>query len=196
MTWTDALQVGLVVIGSLGGGGAIVYGLSGFLGQMWVQRLRGDLDAKLARLEATLEHGNFLLQRFAELELNAITACWQKARACLPLINAIRPHDSGTNKDLLTARAEELGDAHNELLEVLGQHEPFLPPAMAVAMDQIGRVVRLELSQIRTHKAFEGDWWEKGAKNQADVATLTGALLVLVKQRIAELRGIAEKPRA
>src|SRR5947209_19434584 len=116
MDWRDVLNVALVVIGSLGGGGLIVFGLSGFLGRIWIDRLRGDIDAKLHRLDALLEHGNFLLQRFAEFELEALTECWRAARACLPLLNATRPYDSGTNEDVLVANAKLLGDAHNVLL--------------------------------------------------------------------------------
>lgn len=47
MDWVDALQVGAVVITSLGGGGAIVFGLSRFLGDKWLQDWKGEIDAKL-----------------------------------------------------------------------------------------------------------------------------------------------------
>jgi hypothetical protein len=96
MTFGDVAKVGAAVIISLGGGGAIVFGLSGFLGKVWVDRLKGDIDARLQRLDSALKHRNFLLQRFAEYELEGIVECWRSARACVPLINATRPEDSGT----------------------------------------------------------------------------------------------------
>jgi hypothetical protein len=103
MNWVDALQVSTLVIVSLGGGGAIVFGLSRFLGDKWLQDWKGEIDARLQRLDAALEHRNFLLQRQAEFELEALTECWRAARACLPLINATRPVDSGTDVEVLQA---------------------------------------------------------------------------------------------
>ena len=191
MDWTDALKVGAVVIGSLGGGGAIVFGLSGFLGQIWMQRLKGDIDARLQRLDAALSHQNFLLQKFAELELSAIAECWPAARACLPRINATRPHDSGTDEAVLAANAKELADAHNVLIEVTNRHEPFLRTPIVQLLEAIGRVVRLELSNIQHYEHFKGDWWEKGEKNQRELKEHTDALLVLVKARILQLRAEA-----
>lgn len=62
LSWRDALEIGFVVLGSLGGGGAIVLALSGYLGRAWADRfaeeqrldsersltkLRGDVDAGL-----------------------------------------------------------------------------------------------------------------------------------------------------
>ena len=158
MAWRDVLEVGLVVIASLGGGGVIVFGLSGFIGKIWVDRLRGDIDARLQKLDAKLQHGNFLLQRFAEFELEATRACWSAARACLPLVNATRPHDSGADEAVLKSRSDELAAGHDTLLALLGKHEPFLTRAIADRLETIGRVVRLELSQIRTQPRFKGKW--------------------------------------
>ena len=73
MEWVDALKVSTLVIASLGGGGVIVLGLARFLGDKWLQDWKGDIDARLQRLDAALKHRNYLLQRIAEFELEAIT---------------------------------------------------------------------------------------------------------------------------
>lgn len=67
MDWTDALKISTLVLASLGGGGGIVLGLSRFLGDKWLQDWKGDIDTKLKKLEASLEHQNYVLQRLAEL---------------------------------------------------------------------------------------------------------------------------------
>src|SRR5687767_11304837 len=126
MSWEDVLKVALTVIASLGGGGAIVFGLSGFLGRVWVDRLKGDIDGRLRRLEAALEHGNYVLRRLAEFELEAIQQCWSAAWSVVPLLNATRATDSGTDEALLTTRANALAEAHNKLLDTLGRNRPFL----------------------------------------------------------------------
>jgi hypothetical protein len=191
----DALQVGGVIIGSLGGGGAIVFGLSGVLGKIWVDRLRGEIDKDLRRLDRTLEHGNFLLRRAAEFELEALTETWRAARVCLPLINATRPVDSGKDLAALTRNTALLSDAHNALVETLGRHEPFLPDDIAITLDEIRKAVAQELHQIQHQQPFANKWWEEGAANQAAVKTRSDALLVQVRSRNRLLREDAERSR-
>jgi hypothetical protein len=188
MNWVDALQVGAVVVMSLGGGGAIVFGLSRFLGDKWLQDWKGDIDAKLQRLDAALRHRNYVLQRFAEFELEAITECWRAACACLPCINATRPSDSGTDEKGLQANCATLSEAHNKLIDAIGRHEVFLPAAIVETLDGIGRVIRLELSNIRHEAHFTGTWWEDGKKNREEFKALCNTLLKQVKSRAGELR--------
>jgi len=191
MNWFDALQVSTFVILSLGGGGGIVFGLARFLGDKWLQDWKGDIDAKLQKLDAALRHRNFLLQRFAEFELEALTECWRAARACLPLINGTRPHDSGTDLDRLNASTSQFSRAHNALIEALGRHEVHLPSTIVEQLDGLGRVVRLELSQIGHRKPFEGDWWDQGDMNRSEFKSLCDQLLLLVRARVTALRGEA-----
>ncbi|OFW10414.1 MAG: hypothetical protein A3H96_02480 [Acidobacteria bacterium RIFCSPLOWO2_02_FULL_67_36] len=188
MNWVDAMKIGAVVVASLGGGGGIVLGFSRFIGDKWLQDWKGDIDARLQRLDAALQHRNYVLQRLAEFELEAITECWRAARACLPLINATRPLDSGTDEDTLGARYKDLSDGHNKLIETLGRHELFLSPAAIDTLDAIGRVVRMEMSNIRYDEHFKGSWWEDGKKNRDEFKALCDELLRQSKDRAGELR--------
>jgi hypothetical protein len=191
MNWYDALQVATVVILSLGGGGGIVLGLSRFLGDKWLQDWKGDIDARLQRLDAALQHRNFLLQRFAEFEVEGLTECWRAARACLPLINGTRPHDSGTELARLNTSTAQLSEAHNTLIEAIGKHEVHLTDPIVEKLDGLGRVLRLELYQIGHRKPFEDDWWEQGEKNRGEFKSLCDELLTLVRARVAALRSEA-----
>jgi hypothetical protein len=188
MGWVDALQIGAVVIMSLGGGGAIVFGLSRFLGDKWLQDWKGEIDEKLKRLDAALRHRNYVLQRFAEFELEAVTECWRVTRACLPLINATRPLDSGTNEEILQKNYANLSAAHDQLIDTIGRHEVFLPSSIVGTLDEIGRVIRLELSNIRYMEHFKGTWWEDGKRNREEFKPLCNTLLKQVKSHAGELR--------
>ena len=191
MEWVDALKVSTLILVSLGGGGGIVLGFSRFLGDKWLQDWKGDIDAKLQKLDAALKHRNYLLQRFAEFELEAITECWRSARACLPLINATRPYDSGTDEAALQSNFRNLSEAHNRLIDIIGRHEMFLTKAVVETLDAIGRVIRMELSSIQHHEHFKGSWWEDGAKNSGDFRDLCDSLLGQVRERAKELRAEA-----
>jgi hypothetical protein len=88
---------------------------------------QGRIDAGLRRLDAALTHRSFLLQRFAEIELEGLRACWHAAQACHPLLNSTRVDDSGSDQEKLKNRRSALVDAHNGLVNTIGLHEPFLP---------------------------------------------------------------------
>ena len=195
MGWVDALKVSTLVLASLGGGGGIVLAFSRFLGDKWLQDWKGDIDERLQRLDATLKHRNYLLQRLAEFELEAITESWRAARACLPLINATRPLDSGTDEEVLRANFENLSEGHNKLIDVVGRHELFLSRPVVDTLDAIGRVIRLELSHLRHHEHFKGSWWEEGEKNRGDFQQLCNSLLNQVRDRAAELRAEVSSER-
>jgi hypothetical protein len=193
MEWVDALKVSTLILASLGGGGGIVLGFSRFLGDKWLQAWKGDINARLQRLDAALKHRNYLLQRLAEFELEAITECWRAARACLPLINATRPYDSGTDEHVLLVHFANLSEGHNKLIEVIGQHEMFLSSALVDTLDAIGRVIRAELSNIRNDEHFKGSWWKDGEKNRGDFKQLCDSLLNQVRGRAGELRAEASR---
>jgi hypothetical protein len=188
MEWVDALKVSTLILASLGGGGAIVLGFSRFLGDKWLQDWKGDIDARLQKLDAALKHRNYLLQRLAEFELEATTECWRAARACLPLINSTRPHDSGTDENVLRRHFANLSEGHDKLIDVMGRHEMFLSSAIVDTLDAIGRVIRTELSNIRHDEHFKGSWWKDGEKNRGDFKQLCDSLLNQVRTRAGELR--------
>jgi len=56
MTITEILESGASVIVSLGGGAAIVFGLSSYLGKRWADRALQDQRQEHARLNLELTH--------------------------------------------------------------------------------------------------------------------------------------------
>ncbi len=205
MPFDEVLKVGLVVLGSLGGGAAIVAGFSGFLGRLWADRLaerqrlaseaeltnmRGRLDDALARLNAALEHRTFLLQRLATIELEGLTRCWKFAKRAHILVNGIRPDDAGTDAEALKKRLDELSDTHNELLSACGEFDPFLEDPIRDLLEEVRRIVALELSQAsRDH--FSPRWWDQGLTNRVACEQRVTELRGAVRQRIAALRQLA-----
>lgn len=170
----------------------IVWALAGQLGRLWVERFKGDIEAKLKRLEARLSVGNSLLARFNEYELEAIRECGSRARVCVPLLNAVRPMNSGRDRERLVRDANALGDAHNELVRAMSRHEPFLPDDLRDAFDETARLVRLELLQAQSEEAFTSRWWEDALKNQDTGKAQAQALLTLIREHLARLRASAE----
>lgn len=87
MNWTFAFQLGAAIITSLGGGAAIVFGLSNFLGKLWAERAlerekhkyaeilqnaKGDLDKAASRYQVELDslrltHSLRMTEEFSQL---------------------------------------------------------------------------------------------------------------------------------
>jgi hypothetical protein len=70
MNWTSAFQLASAIIASLGGGGALVFGLSSYLGRIWADRAlemerhkyaemlqaaKGELDKATNRYQVELD---------------------------------------------------------------------------------------------------------------------------------------------
>ncbi|WP_376890733.1 hypothetical protein, partial [Aeromonas veronii] len=61
---SEYLSIGATIIASLGGSGAIILGLSNYLGKVWAERLmvteKGNHEQKLERLRVQLQKENQL----------------------------------------------------------------------------------------------------------------------------------------
>ena len=64
----------LTVIASLGGGGAIVFGLSGFLGKLWADRALEAQKQQYAQLNLSFTHQLELASKQVQAELDRVLA--------------------------------------------------------------------------------------------------------------------------
>ena len=71
MNWSDALQIGTTVVGSLGGGGLIVFGLSSWLGKVWANRL---MDKERQGYAVELEELKNSLRRSTDTAVKTLEA--------------------------------------------------------------------------------------------------------------------------
>jgi hypothetical protein len=72
MTPKEILEVALTVIASLGGGGAIVFGLSGFLGKLWADRALEEQKQEYARLNISFSHQLELASKQVQAEIDRL----------------------------------------------------------------------------------------------------------------------------
>lgn len=73
MTWTIAFQLAAAIIASLGGGGALVFGLSSYLGKLWADRA---LEKERHKYAGILEAAKSELERATnryQVELDSLT---------------------------------------------------------------------------------------------------------------------------
>jgi hypothetical protein len=72
MTPKEILEVALTVIASLGGGGVIVFGLSGYLGKRWADRALEKERHEYTKLNMEFTQQLDLATRRIQIELDAI----------------------------------------------------------------------------------------------------------------------------
>jgi len=72
MTPKEVLEVALTVIGSLGGGGVIVLGLSGYLGKVWADRGLAKQKQEYDQLNIAFNNQLGIATRRLQIELDAI----------------------------------------------------------------------------------------------------------------------------
>jgi len=72
MTPKEILEVALAVVGSLGGGGAIVFGLSSYLGKVWADRGLEKQKQEYAQLNIAFNNQLGIATRRLQIELDAV----------------------------------------------------------------------------------------------------------------------------
>jgi hypothetical protein len=72
MTFKEVLEIALTVIASLGGGGVIVFGLSGYLGKLWAERALEKQRQDYTQLNVELAHQLGLVTRRVQIELDTL----------------------------------------------------------------------------------------------------------------------------
>jgi hypothetical protein len=72
MTPKEILEVALTVIASLGGGGAIVFGLSGFLGKFWADHALEKQKQEYAQLNISFSHQLELASKQVQAEIDRL----------------------------------------------------------------------------------------------------------------------------
>ena len=72
MTFKDAVEISSAILVSLGGGGAIVYRLSGYLGKLWADKALQEQQQKYVQLNLQLQNQLDVAARRLQVELDTL----------------------------------------------------------------------------------------------------------------------------
>ncbi len=152
MSVADVFKTALAVLASVGGGGAIVLGLSGWLGKVWAERLmereRQDYRKELERLRADLDRENATaLERvraeWEVLKTKALGAHAEKIAHYQMFIDILAPMAADVasaalgvtfSPEQVNAKIETFEKAR---LRAYGYLAMFAPPAVMDAQDVV-----------------------------------------------------------
>jgi hypothetical protein len=90
MTATDVIKLAGAIMGSLGGAGAIIFGLSGFLGKLWADRALEDHRHKYAQLNQQMQHDLDRASKRLQMELDNLGLVHSlRTKEEFPLLSAL-----------------------------------------------------------------------------------------------------------
>jgi hypothetical protein len=166
MSPKDVLEVCASIIASLGGGAAIVFGLSGYLGKVWAERglakqrqdyaqlniaFSNQLDIATRRLQIALDAIGHLHRLTTQDEFDKIQELWKRivvlrtAFYQLPSDGRMfMPIDAEVRKELNLKNSEEFLLRCNEAQQFLNEQALSIPKHIADAGNRLLRLARFE----------------------------------------------------
>jgi hypothetical protein len=166
MTLKDILEVALTVIGSLGGGGLIVFGLSNYLGRLWADRALEKQKHEFSQLNIKFAHELDTVTRRLQIELDAIghlhklrtesefekthelwrhVASLQAAYLGLPRSGFVLSFaDEALNKKLRTQASFDFSKRLSEAFEVWSRELLLIPEDIAGKAEELLAIARRE----------------------------------------------------
>jgi hypothetical protein len=210
---TEAFQVALSVLLSLGGGGLIVMSLSGWLGKVWANRLmqqdmakhnrdleelKSKFEAVNQRLQAQLDKALHVYRIQFETEFKALTEIWAKVSAVRASIAELRP-SSHIEPTAPQSREQQMSQlttdfarfivTFNELKHVVYDQAPFYPTSVYEELDQLIKSLQDEQISVQRSDAdrFTPNWYRVGRDNRERVYESVNRISELMRQRIESL---------
>jgi hypothetical protein len=205
MNWMTALEA--IVTGALGGIGA-VFGLSRFLGNLWIERqkatysreleeLKNVLQNQQKRVQAELDRSVFVTRAHFETEFDALKKVFKVLSQVRLRLNGIRPsfevspagEEQKEKLKRLSARLNDLIAATNELTQMVEEMKPFYPENVYEAIDDSIRAARVEIIGVQTRgeDTFTISWYEDGDRNRDKFHLAYSRATNIIRERISSL---------
>lgn len=207
---TTALQYVGAFLLSIGGGTAILFGLSSWLGKEWAARIleadrakyasvveqaKADLERVTRKMQAGLDHRVFVSRAQFEVELRALRLIWRRCAMVRSTLVNVRP--SSSLKPFFQTEAERLADfeqhrgnfhtAHVELVAALDHNSAFIDQSVFEAADGLRNRTTAEAMGLRLETPFESGWYDRGDAAISDVMNLTDRVSAAIRRRLQTL---------
>jgi hypothetical protein len=204
--WVTALEN---LAGGALGGIATVYGLSRWLGAMWLEKqkaryskeleeFKDGLQREQKRIQAGIDRHVWVTRAQFDTEFNAMKEVFKGLAELMLAINAVRPMFStsprGESKDhkkeRLFERLETAKTAYNQVIGVPSALSPFYPEDLYFAIQSCLQKAHIEILSVETsneHEIFETGWFQQGETNRQDFMTSYQIVSKLMRNRIETL---------
>jgi hypothetical protein len=207
------LKAGEVIFGGALGGTAAVFGLSRWLGEVWlgrilekekakyareIEKLRAGFAQELEHYRAQLDRSTFVTRAHFEVELDAykkvfeglgeIRLAIQRTRPLMEVMTGPQPNQEERVANLVE-RLNDLANAQNKTVLVIERLSPFYPRDIYLKLEPCLAVVRREILDIKTSgdTMLSSDWYDKGQQRLDAFFPLYNGVTEAIRERIAAL---------
>jgi hypothetical protein len=211
ITVTDAFGIASAVLLSLGGGGAVVVGLSSWLGKVWANRLmqkdiakhskeleelKTKFEAVNKRLQAELDKTLHVHHVQFEAEFKALYDIWAKLSAVRSSLAVSSPRFSetetkGERLKRLNDMTGQFTDAVVALKHAVHDQAPFYPKMIYEKLYEVIMILGEEETSLQQDAGSETRltlWLDVNASHTLEkVADLADQISELIRQRIENL---------
>jgi len=166
MRLSEVLEIAASIIASLGGGGAIVFGLSGYLGKIWADRglerqrheysqlniaFQSQIDVASRRLQVELDALGLVHKLRTQEEFNRLAGLWKRVAnlrnsfaGLAQLGITLAPGDAEERKKWNLNKREQFDTCLNDALMFLAEEALFIPKHICVVAESATRAAVLE----------------------------------------------------
>jgi len=194
-------------VGAVGGAALVVWGLSGFLGKVWAERileaerakfgrdleaLKSALESDIRRLQAEIDRTIVVHRVHFETEFSALRDIWQKVSRVRSLLPLLGPLDG--SKPQATEAYELMSTAVAELVTAIDSQSPFYSSSIYEKLDDLRLLAKVELTEVATEKPNEvPDWWKRRRETRNEIHAKVDAISKAIRARLEQL-SVVTKP--
>jgi hypothetical protein len=149
VTFLDVVKLATTILAALGGGGAIVFGMSGFLGKLWAdralekqrheyaqltQQAQHQLDAALKRVQVELDTLGLIHNLRTKEEFNRLAELWKRIANVTHVLAAtsnLAPSSEEIHLKFQAKLREEFRTSLSDALQFLFEVMVFIPEGIA-----------------------------------------------------------------
>jgi len=217
---STALQYVGAFLVSIGGGTAILFALSSWLGKVWAERIleadrakyslmversKSHFDRVTRQLQAGLEHRVSVSRVQFDVEFAALREIWKFIAEVRRTMFVVRPSESADFEsqdeelERLKANVGRFIEAQRKFTVAIDNNSVFYPIAIYEAVDQLRKRTAQEIGILTIYlkeniEPFTDRWYQDGDKAIEDVKRLIEGVEAAIRLRLSELTVRVDPP--
>jgi hypothetical protein len=208
MNAASVWEIARAVLLSIGGGAALLWGLSSWFGKVWASKIlekdkaryqeqleafKSEFENVGRRLQAQLDRGTIAYRSRLEIEVKGITDIWNVVADANQCIHTTRPEirigpalTETARRRAFDDRIEALRVSRESLKGLIFRYDPYLAPDLHEPLMKVVDAVSVEvINGITPEYEFESEEWRaQGKSNREAFERYAASVKKLIRNRI------------
>lgn len=211
MMFEQVLRIAATILVSLGGSGAIILGLSGWLGKVWANRLmqadriryerelevlrsslRATVDTQTERLRTELGKTIHVHRVQFEAEFSAYKDIWRTLIEVKKAVLSLRPvmdfhRPDETDEQRMQQRLSRFAGSYDQFLVTIEGSRPFYPEQVWKELEALASLLREEAINYQYKDRKQTEYWKEAQQSATRIVQHIDAVCEAIRNRIAAL---------